>query len=301
LVAYTPAAAGGDDRPDHPPESLVRKTVIAAAVVSFAAFAAQAQTLADVKKRGALRLGYSETSVPFAFKNNEGQPSGYSVELCQRIAAAIATRAGTAIKVEWVPLTPSTRLDAVATGKVDLECGTTTITLARREKVDFSLPIFVDASTLMARGTSGKSLAEMQGKKIAAADGTTTLPALERALNKRFIKADIVKTKSVAEGFDLLKEGKVDALASDRVALVGTFLQGGGAEGLGVFSEDLSYEPYALVMRKNDTEFRLLVDRVLAQIYRNGEIEAIYGRWLGPLGAPSVGLLGMYMLNSLPE
>jgi len=279
----------------------VRKIVIAAAAVSFAAFAAQAQTLADVKKRGAFRLGYSETSVPFAFKNNDGQPAGYSVELCQRVAAAIATKAGTAVKVEWVALTPSTRLDAVATGKVDLECGTTTITLARREKVDFSLPIFVDASTIMARGSSGKTLAELQGKKIAAAEGTTTLPALERALSRRFIKADIVKTKSVSEGFDMLREGKVDALASDRVALVGTFLQGGGAEGLGVFSEDLSYEPYALVMRKGDTEFRLLVDTVLAQIYRNGEIEAIYGRWLAPLGAPSVGLVGMYMLNSLPE
>ena len=279
----------------------MRKIVIAAAGFAFAAFAAQAQTLADVKKRGALRLGYSETSVPFSFRNNEGQPSGYSVELCQRVAAAIATRAGTAVKVEWVPLTPATRLDSVATGKVDLECGTTTVTLARREKVDFSLPIFVDASTLMARGTAGKTLAEMQGKKIAAAEGTTTLPALERALNKRFIKAEVVKTKTVIEGFEMLKAGTVDALASDRVALVGTFLQGGGAEGLGVLSEDLSYEPYALVMRKNDTEFRLLVDRVLAQIYRSGEIEAIYGRWLGPLGAPSVGLLGMYMLNSLPE
>ena len=99
----------------------------------------------------------------------------------------------------------------------------------------------------------------------------------------------------------MLKAGKVDALASDRTALVGTFLQGGGAEGLGVFSEDLSYEPYALVMRKGDGELRLFVDRVLAQIYRNGEIEAIYGRWLAPLGAPSVGLVGMYMLNSLPE
>ena len=279
----------------------MRKAVFAVAALSLAAFAAHAQTLADVKKRGALRIGYSETSAPFSFKNSEGQPAGYSVDLCQRIAAAIATSSGTAVKVEWVPLTPSTRLDAVAGGKVDMECSTATVTLARREKVDFSLPIFVDAATVMARGSSAKSLAELQGKKVAAAEGTTTLPALERALSKRFIKADIVKTKSVAEGFEMLKAGKVDALASDRVALVGTFLQGGGGEGLGVFSEDLSYEPYAIVLRKGDAELRLLVDRVLAQIYRGGDIEAIYGRWLGPLGAPSVGLIGMYMLNSLPE
>jgi len=110
-----------------------------------------------------------------------------------------------------------------------------------------------------------------------------------------------VKTRTVAEGFEMLKAGQVDALASDRTALVGTFLQAGGAEGLGVFGEDLSYEPYALVMRKGDPEFRLLVDRVLAQIYRTGDIEAIYSRWLGPLGTPSVGLMGMYLLNSLPE
>ena len=278
-----------------------RLAAAALAALTCAAFAANAQTLADVKKRGTVRLGYSETSVPFSFKGSDGSVGGYSVELCQRVAAAIASAAGVPVKVEWVPLTPSTRLDAVATGKVDLECGTTTVTLSRREKVDFSMPIFVDAATIMSRKSSGMSLADMQGKKIAAAEGTTTLPALERALSKRFIKAEVVKTKTVADGFALLKEGKVDALASDRTALVGTFLQGGGGEGLGVVNEDLSYEPYALVMRKGDTEFRLVVDRVLAQIYRSGEIEAIYGRWLSPLGNPSVGLMSMYLLNSLPE
>ena len=279
----------------------MKRSFAAAAALVCLAFTAQAQTLADVKKRGALRIGYSETSVPFSFKDKDGQPAGYSVELCKRIATAIATKAGTPVKVEWVSLTPATRLDAVATGKVDMECSTTTVTLARREKVDFSLPIFVDAATVMARGTSAKALSDLQGKKIAVADGTTTLAALESGLAKRFIKAEVVKTKTVAEGFDLLKEGKVDGLASDRTALVGTFLRGGGAEGLGVIGEDLSYEPYAIVLKKGDADMRLMVDRTLAQIYRTGEIESVYTRWLGPLGAPSVGLMGMYLLNSLPE
>jgi len=279
----------------------LKRSIAAVAALLCLAFAAQAQTLADVKKRGALRIGYSETSVPFSFKDKDGEPAGYSVELCKRVATAIATSSGGAVKVEWVALTPATRLDAVATGKVDMECSTTTVTLARREKVDFSLPIFVDAATVMTRGTSAKTLADLQGKKIAVAEGTTTLAALEGGLAKRFIKAEVVKTKTVADGFDLLKEGKVDGLASDRTALVGTFLRGGGAEGLGVLSEDLSYEPYAIVLRKGDADMRLMVDRVLAQIYRTGEIEAIYSRWLGPLGAPSVGLMGMYLLNGLPE
>jgi len=279
----------------------LKRSLAAIAALLFLAFAAHAQTLADVKKRGALRIGYSETSVPFSFKDKDGQPAGYSVELCKRVATEIATKSGGAVKVEWVALTPGTRLDAVATGKVDMECSTTSVTLGRREKVDFSLPIFVDAATVMTRGTSAKTLADLQGKKIAVAEGTTTLAALEGGLAKRFIKAEVVKTKTVADGFDLLKEGKVDGLASDRTSLVGTFLRGGGAEGLGVLSEDLSYEPYAIVLRKGDADMRLMVDRVLAQIYRTGEIESIYSRWLGPLGAPSVGLMGMYLLNGLPE
>jgi glutamate/aspartate transport system substrate-binding protein len=278
-----------------------RTYFIAASLAAVLAItAASAQTMADATKRGVLRIGYSETSAPFAFKGKDGQPVGYSVELCKRIASAVSSAGGPS-KVEWVALTPSTRLDAVAKGNVDLECGTTTVTMKRREKVDFSLPIFVDSATILARKTSATQLSELQGKKVAVASGTTTDAALEAGLAKRFVKAEIVKTKTVSEGFDLLKDGKVDALASDRTALVGTFLQSGGAEGLIVFGEDLSYEPYALVLRKGDSDFRLLVDRVLASLYRSGQIEEIYGAWLAPLGKPGVPLIGMYLLNAYPE
>ena len=279
-----------------------RSFVVAASVAAslLLASSAIAQTLADAKKRGSLRLGYSETSVPFAFKAKDGAVVGYSVELCKRIAAAVANAGGPA-KVEWVALTPATRLTAVAKGDVDIECGTTTITMSRRDKVDFSLPIFVDAATVLARKTSATTLSELQGKKVAVAEGTTTVAALETGLAKRFVKAEIVMTTTVSEGFELLKAGKVDALASDRTALVGTFLQGGGAEGLIVFAEDLSYEPYALVLRKGDPEFRLAVDRVLASLYRSGQIEEIYGQWLAPLGKPGLPLISMYLLNSYPE
>jgi ABC-type amino acid transport substrate-binding protein len=267
----------------------------------LAATSATAQTLDAAKKRGTLRFGYSETSAPFAFKSkNDGQPVGYSVELCKRIASAVASAGGPS-KIEWVATTPATRLEAVAKGDIDIECGTTTITMSRREKIDFSLPIFVDAATVLARKASATTLAELQGKKIAVAEGTTTVAALEAGLAKRFVKAEIVKTKTVIEGFELLKDGKVDAMASDRTKLVGTFLVGGGAEGLIVFTEDLSYEPYGLAVRKNDAAFRLIVDRTIASLYRSGQIEEIYGQWLGPLGKPGLPLVSMYLLNSYPE
>jgi glutamate/aspartate transport system substrate-binding protein len=278
-----------------------RQFLIAASLAALlAGTAVSAQTMDNAKKRGVLRLGYSETSVPFAFKGKDGQPLGYSVELCKRIASAVASAGGPS-KVEWVALNPSTRLDAVAKGDVDLECGTTSVTMKRREKVDFSLPIFVDSATILAKKSTASQLSELQGKKVAVASGTTTDAALESGLAKRFVKAEIVRTKTVSEGFDLLKDGKVDALASDRTALVGTFLHGGGAEGLIVFSDDLSYEPYALVLRKGDSDFRLLVDKVLASLYRSGQIEEIYGNWLAPLGKPGMPLIGMYLLNGYPE
>jgi ABC-type amino acid transport substrate-binding protein len=273
--------------------------LIAGLLLASSAFAG---TLDDIRKRGTIRLGYSETSAPFAFKSKAGDPVGYSVELCKRVAAGVAAKTGVAgLKTEWVALTPATRIDAVAAGKVDLECGTTTTTFARRERVDFSLPIFIDSATVMARKASANSLSELQGKKVAAAENTTTYRALDAMLKKRFINAEIVKTKTVVEGFELLKGGKVDALAGDRTALVGSYLLGGGAEGLTVFAEDLSIEPYGLVMRKDDGEFRLVVDRVLGQIYRSGEIEAVYGAWLRPLGKPTMPLLTMYILNALPD
>ena len=279
-----------------------RTFLVAASLAALlAAAAAHAQTMDAAKKRGTLRFGYSETSAPFAFKSkNDGQPVGYSVELCKRIASAVASAGGPS-KVEWVPTTPASRLEAVAKGDVDIECGTTTITMSRREKVDFSLPIFVDAATILARKASATTIAELQGKKIAVAEGTTTLDAVEKGLAKRFVKAEVVKTKTVIEAFEMLRDGKVDAMASDRTKLVGTFLVGGGAEGLIVFSEDLSYEPYGLAVRRNDAEFRLIVDRTLASLYRSGQIEEIYGQWLAPLGKPGVPLLSMYLLNSYPE
>lgn len=260
-------------------------------------------TLEDIRSRGSIRLGYSETKAPFAFKaKNDGQPAGFSVELCRRVALGVTSRLQvTSLRLEWVPLDPATRLDAVASGKVDLECGTTSITLARRDRVDFSLPIFVDGATLLGRASVARTLREMNGRKVAVAEGTTTVAALERGLLVSNVKAGIVRTRTVAEAFEKLKAGEVDAIAGDRTALVGTYLLGGGGEGFTIFPETLSYEPYALALRRDDAAFRLVVDTVLAGLYRSNDIDRIYQDWLAPLGKPSEFLVLLYALNSLPD
>lgn len=262
-----------------------------------------AGTLDDIRERGSIRLGYSETKAPFSFKaKDDGQPAGYSVELCKRVAVSVLKSQGLpALKVEWVPLDPSSRLEAVLMQRVDIECGTTTATLSRRREVDFSLPIFADASTLLGRASVARSLPGLAGKRIAVAEQTTTEQALQRALSAVRVPAEVVRTRTLAEGFELLKAGRVDAVAGDRTTLVGTFLLKGQADGLVLFDEALSYEPYALALRRGDAAFRLVVDTALAEVFRSGEIEAVVNRWLSPLGTLSPAVRALFQLNALPE
>lgn len=281
----------------------VTTILLAAMAVLCAATALHAGTLDDVRERGAIRLGYSESKAPFSFKaRDDGQPAGYTVDLCRRVAAVVQRTLGLpALKVEWVPLDPSTRVEAVLMERVDMECGTTTTTLSRRREVDFSLPVFADTSTLMGRASVASSLPGLAGKRIAVAESTTTEQALRRALLISRLPADVIRTRTLAEAFELLKSGRVEAIAGDRTALVGTFLLQGQAEGMVLFEEALSYEPYALVLRRGDTAFRLLVDTALAELYRSGEIETVVRTWLSPLGTLSPAVQAIFQLNALPE
>jgi len=263
--------------------------------------AVQAGTLDEVRQRGTLRIGYAMAKAPFSWRADDGQPTGFSVDLCKRVAAEVARRAGRAIRVAWVPLAPHNRLKAVASKRVDIECGSTTTTLSRRAIVDFSLPIFVDTASLMGRTAVATKIADLNGARIAVTEATTTVGVLERALDKRGITARIARTKTLAEAFQRLRDGEVDAIAGDRTTLVGAFVSGGGGEGLALFDENLSYEPYALALRRGDAQFRLLVDTVLARLYRSGEIDQILRSWLSGFGDPTDVLVTMYRLNGLPE
>lgn len=290
-------------------KALMQRMLCLAALCASAA--ACAGTLDDIRERGSIRLGYAESKAPFSFKaKDDGQPAGYSVDLCKRVALSVLRSLDlSALKVEWVPLDPGNRLEAVLMQRVDIECGTTTATLSRRREVDFSLTIFADASTLLGRASVARTLPGLAGKRIAVAEQTTTEKALLRALAARRVQADIVRTRTLAEAFELLRSGRVDAVAGDRTALVGTFLLQGQADaatpdatrGLVLFDEVLSYEPYALALRRGDAAFRLLVDTTLADLFRSGEIDTVVRTWLAPLGTLSPAVQALFQLNALPE
>jgi ABC-type amino acid transport substrate-binding protein len=281
---------------------MTRLLIALALCLPLAAKAADG-VLAAIQKSGTIRLGHLQSAPPFSFVDGAGQPQGYSVELCKRVADSIRQELKLAeLKITWVPLQLQDRIEAVRSGKVDIECGTTTWTLTRQQEVDFSLMTFVDGATVLVNGTSEMlRIADLNGKKIAVVPTTTTAGSLQRALKARMLTADVVLVSSPEEGIAKLKSGAVDGYASDRVVLIGLGLQSKTGSNFRVLDEDFSVEPYALALPRGNPDFRLEVDRALAKLYRSGEIEAVFDRWLGPLGRPSTLLTALYYLQSLPE
>lgn len=264
----------------------------------------QGDTLAAIRNTQAIRLGYLDQSVPFSFVDQKGNPpQGYSIELCLRVVAGIEQQLGLQkLKVQWVPLTMANRFDMVADGSVDLECGISTITLSRQQKVDFSLMTWIDGGSFVVKAKQPHGgLGDLAGKKIAVIAGTTTEGALRDALKKDFIKADLVLVKEHLEGLGALDKGQVDAYAADQTVLIGLGLAVRDQLPLALADRNYSYEPYGLTLRRNDADFKLAVNRELARIYRTGQIGAIYDRWFGKLGKPSSMLAAMFAINGLPE
>jgi ABC-type amino acid transport substrate-binding protein len=259
-------------------------------------------TLKKIKKSNTFTLGYLTSAPPFSFPGPDKRPVGYSIDLCTHVARAIQKQLGISLKLNWVPVTPENRIDMVARGKVDLECGTTTATLSRQERVDFSLMTFVDGGSLMGLADSKiGSVSDLAGKRIAVIPGTTTEKALTNFLKEQFITAELVKVKHHLDGRTALEKKSVEAFASDRGILIGLAVTAKDPKLFGLADVLFSYEPYGFMLGRNDSAFRLAVNRPLAELYRSGDIAPIYARWFGAFGKPSQAIQSMYLLNGLPE
>jgi glutamate/aspartate transport system substrate-binding protein len=262
-----------------------------------------AGTLDKIRAAQAIALGYRETSIPFSYTGDDNQPWGYSVDLCTRVAAAIVKQLGLEeLQLQWVAVTPENRIAKLRSGEIDLECGSTTSSLARMQEVDFSLPTFVDGAAYLSRRTAGiKRLDDLAGRKIAVAAGTTTERIIAQVLKQYKLDAQLVKVSDHQQGIAAMLREQVDAYASDRSLLIGLALDSGNQNDWSLGPETFSYEPYALMMRRNDADFRLAVNRELARLSRSREIYGIYDRWFGFLAKPGPRLESMYQLNALPE
>lgn len=288
------------------PSSLAR--IAALCILSSLGTLAAAQapdspgTLRKLKSTGVILLGHRTDSAPFSFLDDKKQPIGYSVELCQQVVEQLRTNLSMPnLRIQWVPVTAANRIDSVTSGKVDLECGTTSATLSRMEKVDFSNLIFVDGMGLLVRKEGGvKQMTDLVGRKVAVIQGSTGENNLRRALALRAITAEVLTVKSEEDGLRAVEAGTADAYANDRVVLVGISRKAKDISALNLVEEDISMEPYALMLRQ-DAAFRLAVNRAIANLYRSQAIMGIYDRWFGDFGRPGPLLRNMYLLNATPD
>lgn len=261
-------------------------------------------TLEQIQKTGKVRVGYRENEPPMSFLNEEQQPAGYSIDLCTRIINEITGRLSKQdIAVEFVPVTASNRFQALTENQIDILCGSTTKTLSRNELVDFTQLTFVTGASLLSLDTDPvDGISDLQGKKVAVVEDTTTIESLRKALKEAVSDAEVVPVASASAGMDALAKGEVAAFSSDQVVLIGLALTHEGSEKFSIADDVFSFEPFALAIRRNDSEFRLLANRVLSQLNRSGQITPIYRKWFGKFAKKVPTLLeAMYILNSTPE
>ena len=204
---------------------------------------------------------------------------------------------------EFVPVSSSDRFDALQNNTIDILCGATTKTIARGKLVDFTqLTYATGASLLSLEGSGIEGISTLRGKKVAVAKGTTTLDTLSAKLKESASDAKIVPVDSATAALEALLKGEVDAISADQVVLIGLALTHEGDHKFVIAGEIYSYEPFALAVRRNDSDFRLLADSVLAGINRSGQIKKIYGKWIGEFTQEMPPLLeALYLLNSTPE
>lgn len=280
---------------------------VAALVALCAAAVVHAQSVEGVLKKirdsKSVTIAYRTDALPFSYVGNDKQPAGYTVELCKRVVASMEGQLKVKpIAIKWVAATSQNRMELVQKRQVDMECGSTTATLSRMATVDFSSPVFVDTTGLLVTNASGaKDLGGLAGKRIAVVSGTSNHKAVEQALKKTGMKATVVAVKSRDEGIAALEGGKADAFASDKILLLGLAGKVKDSTRYTLLEDNLSFEPYGIVLARGESDLRLAVNRGLAGIFSGDDIVTVFRSAFGNDATPSPVLLVMYGLGSLPE
>ncbi|WP_315836852.1 amino acid ABC transporter substrate-binding protein [Bradyrhizobium prioriisuperbiae] len=273
--------------------SLSRRVVfglVGAAAIAVPAMAAgpgDSPILKRIAERNAITIGHREASAPYSFINRDQRVEGYSIDLCMKVVEAVKARLGKPdLDIKYVPINTMNRIPLVANGTIDLECGTTTNTLARQEQVEFSPIFYITGTQVLVKTASGaKEVEDLKGKRVAVLQGSSNEQSL-RALNEtQKLGIELVYAKDLGEGALLVANDRVDGFAADGGQIkvfAATKAQPKGS--LKVIGRLLTYDPYSAMMQRGDLEFSLLVKRAFADAFRSPEAEKLYEKWFGPLG-----------------
>lgn len=267
------------------------------AAAALLATSAQAQftgTLQKIKDSGVIHLGGRDASFPFSYKVDANpQPIGFSADLCAKVVEAVKTRlALPQLKVEYTMVTPSNRVPLVQNGTIDLECSTTTNTAARASQVEFAPSHFVAGIAVAVRKDSGiTSLAQLDGKTIATTTGSTAIQLLRGYRKSEKVTLTEVSGRDTSETFLLLSSGRAAAMVLEDAQLAGLIATSGKPGDFTILPERLRDEPYGFMFRKDDPQFKALVDETLTAVMKSGEIDTLYAKWfMQPVPSAGVNL-----------
>ena len=260
-------------------------------------------TLQQIKKSGQIRIGYRVSEPPMSFLDKDGNPTGYSIDICKGIVIEVENKIDMDVKVEYVPVTADGRFKALGDNKIDILCGSTTKTLTRSELVDFTQLTFVTGASLMTlKDNKTLDSAGFDGTKIGVVKATTTAVALKKLIQETSTNAEVVLFNSAKEGIEALRQKKIDAFSSDQIVLIGLALKEHDPMNFVIKSDVFSFEPFALAVRRNDADFRLVADRVISELYRSRKILEIYDKWIGKFTRKRLPIFdAMIKLNATPE
>lgn len=240
--------------------------------------------LKRIKERGVINMGHREASIPFSYLGDDGKPQGYSVDLCMKVIDRVKEELKMPnLKVKFVPVTSQTRIPLMANGTIDIECGSTTNNLTRQKQVDYLAVTFITGTKLASKKGSGiKEIEDMNGKVIALSLGTTNEKAIKRVAKEKGIKLKYVMVKDHPQGWLSLETGRADAYATDDVLLFGLISKSKNPSQFQVTGRFLSYDPYGIMVPRNDSTYRRIGNMVMADLMRSGEATKIYNKWFNP-------------------
>jgi glutamate/aspartate transport system substrate-binding protein len=260
---------------------LLAACLLATAAIAQGAGEGLSPTLAGIKSRHVVHLGYRESSPPFSFLDQASRPIGYSLELCEAIVEEIGAEVDDPeLKIDYVKVTSDDRIAAVVQGKVDLECGSTTANAERGKQVAFSPLIFVAGTKLMvSKGSSLASVADLKGKTVVVTKGTTNEQAMHNADKKFALGMTILAAPDHEQSYQMLVDGKADAFATDDILLYGLIARHKSQDKFRVAGDYLSYDPYGIMFRRGEPQLAAVVERAFHKLGSNHDLIPLYNKW----------------------
>lgn len=272
-------------------------TLVCAALATVLAAPASAQeltgTLKKAKETGTFTVGYRESSIPFSYLDNNGKPIGYAIDLCGKVVDAVKAELKMPdLKIAYAPVTSSNRIPLLQNGTIDIECGSTTNSVERQKQVAFGPTYFVINVTAAVKKDSGiNSFEQLNGKTIVTTSGTTSVPLLKKYEKTKDMEFKEIYGKDHAESFLLMADGRAAAFVMDDILLAGQIANSKDPGAYKILPGSLRSEPYSMMLRKDDPQFKALVDKTIGAVMKSGEINAIYNKWfMSPIPPKGINL-----------